>query len=83
MEMKLLQIIKPQYLLMLLVASHSQQAMCQIEHWETIVYEDDSWSYLVPAKPVDEAWNSASFSKRWRNCGSLAKIRYLIARNGL
>ena len=33
----------------------------QIDHWETAVYEYNSWSYLVPDAPVDEAWNTLDF----------------------
>lgn len=33
----------------------------QIDHWETVVYETDIWSYTVPDSPVDEDWNTLSF----------------------
>lgn len=33
----------------------------QIDHWETTVYEWDSWSYMVPDSPVDTDWNTIDF----------------------
>lgn len=45
-------------LLTLLFASFSYG---QIDHWETSVYEYNTWSYLVPDSPVDEAWNTLDF----------------------
>lgn len=33
----------------------------QIDHWETAVYEYDSWQYLVPTEAVDESWNTIDF----------------------
>ncbi|MGB1103223.1 MAG: CotH kinase family protein [Crocinitomicaceae bacterium] len=45
-------------LLTLLFASFSYG---QIDHWETAVYEYNTWSYLVPDSPVDEAWNTLDF----------------------
>ena len=33
----------------------------QIDHWETAVHEYNTWSYLVPDAPVDEAWNTLDF----------------------
>ncbi len=33
----------------------------QIDHWETVVYEYNSWNYLVPASPVDVDWNTLGF----------------------
>ena len=35
----------------------------QIDHWETAVYEYNTWSYLVPDAPVDEAWNTLDFDE--------------------
>ncbi|NOQ74193.1 MAG: T9SS type A sorting domain-containing protein [Crocinitomix sp.] len=36
-------------------------AYSQIDHWETVVYETDLWSYMVPDAPVDADWNTLSF----------------------
>ncbi|MCH2233396.1 MAG: CotH kinase family protein [Crocinitomicaceae bacterium] len=33
----------------------------QIDHWETVVYENDLWNYLVPSSPVDLSWNTFGF----------------------
>lgn len=30
----------------------------QIDHWETVIYEDDNWAYLTPTNPVDPSWVS-------------------------
>ena len=42
----------------------------QIDHWETVVYEDDTWNYLVPSGPVDVSWNELSFDDASWNTGS-------------
>jgi hypothetical protein len=34
----------------------------QIDHWETVIYEDDNWAYLTPTTPVDPSWVSLSFN---------------------
>lgn len=34
----------------------------QVNHWETVVYEDDSWRYIVPVSAVDPLWNTVSFN---------------------
>ena len=39
----------------------SQKVSAQIDHWEIVVYETDTWSYLVPDAPVDSDWNTLSF----------------------
>lgn len=33
----------------------------QIDHWETVVYEYNTWRYLVPTGPVAEDWNTIEF----------------------
>lgn len=34
----------------------------QVDHWETIVYEDDSWKYLVPTSAVSPTWITPGFN---------------------
>lgn len=33
----------------------------QIDHWETVVFENDVWDYLVPTGPVNSSWNTVGF----------------------
>ena len=33
----------------------------QIDHWETAIFEGDSWHYEIPAAAVDPAWNTVGF----------------------
>ena len=37
-------------------------SISQIDHWETAVFENDSWKVLLPSSPVDPSWNTLSFS---------------------
>ncbi|MBU0765351.1 MAG: CotH kinase family protein [Bacteroidetes bacterium] len=32
-----------------------------IDHWETVVYAEDTWKYLKPQAPVDPAWTQVGF----------------------
>lgn len=41
---------------------HAQLLFSQIDHWETTVFENDSWKLLVPSSAVDSDWNTLSFS---------------------
>ena len=34
----------------------------QIDHWETLIQENNNWTYLVPSAPVDPAWNTVGFN---------------------
>ena len=34
----------------------------QVDHWETVVYDNSSWSYLVPNASTSTSWISPSFS---------------------
>ncbi len=34
----------------------------QIDHWETTVYETDTWRYILPSSPVDTLWNTLTFN---------------------
>lgn len=39
-----------------------------VDHWETVVYEDDSWKYIVPTSAVSLAWNTLAFNDAsWLN----------------
>jgi CotH kinase protein/Secretion system C-terminal sorting domain len=37
-------------------------SIAQIDHWETVVYENDNWDYLVPSSPVNLTWNTVGFN---------------------
>ncbi|MDG1333919.1 MAG: CotH kinase family protein [Crocinitomicaceae bacterium] len=34
----------------------------QVDHWETVVYETDTWRYLVPSSAVPSSWNTIGFN---------------------
>jgi hypothetical protein len=34
----------------------------QVDHWETAVYETDTWRYLVPSSTVPNSWNTINFN---------------------
>jgi hypothetical protein len=34
----------------------------QVDHWETVVYDNSNWSYLVPNASTSTSWISPSFS---------------------
>lgn len=34
----------------------------QVDHWETVVYETDTWRYLIPSSSVATSWNSVGFN---------------------
>lgn len=56
-------------LLSLLIIFNSVFGVAQIDHWETIVFEDDQWQYLVPSSAVDIQWNIPGFSAASWNTG--------------
>ncbi len=33
-----------------------------VNHWETVVYAEDTWKYIVPSSEVDSTWNQVSFN---------------------
>ena len=41
----------------------------QVNHWETVVYEDDTWRYLVPSSAVSASWNTVGFNDASWNSG--------------
>lgn len=43
--------------LFLIYPAHSQ-----VDHWETAVYENDTWKYLVPASAVSSSWITPAFN---------------------
>ncbi|MBD3636637.1 MAG: CotH kinase family protein [Crocinitomicaceae bacterium] len=45
------------------------RAQSGIDHWETVVYETDTWKYIVPTSTVDPAWNTLGFSTASWNTG--------------
>ncbi|MCJ8289957.1 MAG: CotH kinase family protein [Crocinitomicaceae bacterium] len=34
----------------------------QVDHWETAVYETDTWRYLIPSNTVSGTWNTIGFN---------------------
>ena len=34
----------------------------QVDHWETVVYETDTWRYITPSSPVVASWNTIGFN---------------------
>ena len=34
----------------------------QVNHWETVVYDNDNWSYIVPNTTTSASWISPTFS---------------------
>ncbi|MDG1148385.1 MAG: hypothetical protein P8N52_08790 [Crocinitomicaceae bacterium] len=39
-----------------------------VNHWETVVYETDSWKYLIPSSVVNSTWNTIGFNDAgWAN----------------
>ncbi|MBL7899332.1 MAG: hypothetical protein JNJ99_12415, partial [Crocinitomicaceae bacterium] len=41
----------------------------QVDHWETIVYEDDTWKYIVPSSSVSSSWVTIGFNDVSWNTG--------------
>lgn len=41
----------------------------QIDHWETVVYETDTWKYIVPTSTVPASWNTLTFNDASWNTG--------------
>jgi len=40
----------------------SATTFTQINHWETVVYDNDVWRYKVPTSPVNSQWIDLSFN---------------------
>lgn len=57
------------YLLSLFLICGSIFGNSQIDHWETIVFEDDIWDYLVPTNTVDSQWKIPGFNTTSWNSG--------------
>jgi hypothetical protein len=52
----------------LLLLCSSVGSFSQIDHWETIVNEDDTWKYLVPTSAVSPTWITPGFNDAaWLN----------------
>ena len=34
----------------------------QVDHWETVVYETDTWRYLIPSSAVSSSWNTLGYN---------------------
>lgn len=49
-------------LLVLCMCVLSYCAFAVIDHWETIVYENNTWRYLVPTANVPSNWNTLGFN---------------------
>lgn len=40
-----------------------------VNHWETVVYENDTWKYLVPTSVVSSSWNQLAYNDAGWNIG--------------
>ena len=49
-------------LLIVLIFIFPPIGRAQIDHWETVVYEDDTWNYLIPTATVPAAWNTLGYN---------------------
>lgn len=45
-----------------ILLSLSMPTNAAVDHWETAVYETDSWRYLIPTSAVASAWNTLGFN---------------------
>lgn len=50
--------------------SFSFSAQCQIDHWETVVFETDLWDYIVPSSNVNTNWVNTGFNTNGWSTGS-------------
>lgn len=57
-------------LLALCMCVMTYSAFAVIDHWETIVYENDTWRYLVPTSNVPSNWNTLAFNDASWQTGS-------------
>lgn len=48
--------------LVLLILLVSCKISAQVDHWETVVYETDTWRYLVPTSNVSANWINVGFN---------------------
>ncbi len=53
-----------------ILSSLSIESSAQINHWETVVFENDTWKYLVPSSAVSPTWNTLSFNDASWNSGA-------------
>lgn len=49
-------------LILLFASALVNPSFSQIDHWETVVFENDTWDYLVPSTTVNSAWNTVGFN---------------------
>lgn len=56
-------------LLLLMLLLSGSISFTQVDHWETVVYENDTWRYLVPVAAVSPAWNTIGFNDASWNTG--------------
>ncbi len=51
-----------------MMLSSSLHSDAQVDHWETLVNEDDNWKYLVPSSAVPASWITPGFNDAsWLN----------------
>lgn len=43
--------------------------MAQVDHWETLVYDNSEWTYLVPTEPLPTSWVETAFDDSGWNVG--------------
>jgi spore coat protein CotH len=54
--------MKIKLLFLFILSFNLQNVFCQINHWETVVFEDDVWDYMVPTTNISSSWKSTGFN---------------------
>ena len=49
------------HLLLLVTSLFSLNLFAQVDHWETVVYDNSDWNYLVPTASVPATWAEPTF----------------------
>jgi hypothetical protein len=55
-------------LFLFIISFNLQNTFCQINHWETVVFEDDVWDYIVPTTNIPN-WTNLGFNPTGWNTG--------------
>ena len=49
------------HILLLVFSVFSLNLVAQVDHWETVVYDDSDWNYIVPTAAVPATWAEPTF----------------------
>lgn len=49
------------HILLLAFSVFSLNLVAQVDHWETVVYDDSDWNYIVPTAAVPATWSEPTF----------------------